>query len=302
MVATGSASSWMVEKIEENQGGLHARVTCKIHLKQFSLKETEEYLRSRGCKWDRYQIMQCYMVLGGVPYYLSLLDTKQSLAQNIDRLFFEDKAELKNEFEDLYNALFKYAERYISIVKMLYDNNKGLTREEINRLYTYPDDNLSKIIRNLVQCDFIKETAQYNKGEKSVLYRLADFFTIFYFKFVKDNLSGNETWWQDNMLGSQVLSWCGLAFERICEGHVRQMKQALGISGVATEISAWRKLKDAESKGAQIDLIIKRADRTIHLCEMKFSTGKYAISNSYEDGLHKSIVHSEVTMEDLFAE
>ena len=332
MVATGSASSWMVEKIEENQGGLHARVTCKIHLKQFSLKETEEYLRSRGCKWDRYQIMQCYMVLGGVPYYLSLLDTKQSLAQNIDRLFFEDKAELKNEFEDLYNALFKYAERYISIVKMLYDNNKGLTREEINRLYTYPDDNLSKIIRNLIQCDFIKETAQYNKGERSVLYRLTDFFTIFYFKFVKDNLSGNETWWQDNMLGSQVLSWCGLAFERICEGHVRQMKQALGISGVATETSAWRKLKDAESKGAQIDLIIKRADRTIHFCEMKFSTGRYAISNSYEDdlrerqsvfeqaenvhetivhtfvttygvkdGLHKSIVHSEVTMENLFA-
>ena len=271
--------------------------------------------------------------MGGVPYYLSLLDTKQSLAQNIDRLFFEDKAELKNEFEDLYNALFKYAERYISIVKMLYDNRKGLTREEINKIYTYPDDNLSKIIRNLVQCDFIKETAQYNKGEKSVLYRLADFFTIFYFKFMKENLSGNETWWQDNMLGSQVLSWCGLAFERICEGHIRQLKRALGISGVATEISAWRKLKDSESKGAQIDLIIKRADRTIHLCEMKFSTSKYTISNSYEDdlrerqsvfeqaeevhetiihtfvttygvkdGMHKSIVHSEVTMEDLYAE
>ena len=333
MIATGSASSWMVEKIEENEGGLHARVTCRLHLKQFSLKETEEYLRSRGCKWDRYQIMQCYMVMGGVPYYLSLLDTKQSLAQNIDRLFFEDKAELKNEFEDLYNALFKYAERYISIVKMLYDNRKGLTREEINKIYTYPDDNLSKIIRNLVQCDFIKETAQYNKGEKSVLYRLADFFTIFYFKFMKENLSGNETWWQDNMLGSQVLSWCGLAFERICEGHIRQLKRALGISGVATEISAWRKLKDSESKGAQIDLIIKRADRTIHLCEMKFSTSKYTISNSYEDdlrerqsvfeqaeevhetiihtfvttygvkdGMHKSIVHSEVTMEDLYAE
>ena len=333
MIATGSASSWMVKKIEENEGGLHARVTCRLHLKQFSLGETEEYLRSRGCRWDRYQMMQCYMVMGGVPYYLSLLDVKQSVAQNIDRLFFEEKAELKNEFDDLYNALFKYAERYISIVTMLYDNRKGLTREEINRLYAYPDDNLTKIIRNLVQCDFVKETAQYNKGEKAILYRLTDFFTIFHLKFMKENLSGNETWWQDNMQSAQVLAWCGLAFERICEGHIRQMKRALGISGIATETSAWRKAKDSAGKGAQIDLIIKRADRTIHLCEMKFSTNKFTISDAYEDdlrerqavfeqtekareavvhtfvttygvkdGMHRSIVHSEVTMDDLFAE
>lgn len=333
MIATGSASSWMVENIEDNQGGLHDRGTCKLHLKQFTLKETEEYLRSRGCRWDRYQIMQCYMVMGGVPYYLSLLDVKQSIAQNIDRLFFEEKAELKSEFDNLYSALFKYSERYISIVKMLYDNRSGLTREEINKLYIYPDDNLTKIIRNLVQCDFIKETVQYKKGERSIIYRLTDFFTIFYFKFLKENLIGNETWWQQNMLGAQVMSWSGLAFERICESHIHQLKRALGISGVATEVSIWRKLKDQTSKGAQIDLIIRRADRMIHLCEMKFSTSKFAISNSYEqdllerqaifvetekieeavvhtfvttygvkDGTHKSIVHSEVTMEDLYAE
>lgn len=333
MIATGSASSWMVENIEDNQGGLHDRGTCKLHLKQFTLKETEEYLRSRGCRWDRYQIMQCYMVMGGVPYYLSLLDVKQSIDQNIDRLFFEEKAELKSEFDNLYSALFKYSERYISIVKMLYDNRSGLTREEINKLYIYPDDNLTKIIRNLVQCDFIKETVQYKKGERSIIYRLTDFFTIFYFKFLKENLIGNETWWQQNMLGAQVMSWSGLAFERICESHIHQLKRALGISGVATEVSIWRKLKDQTSKGAQIDLIIRRADRMIHLCEMKFSTSKFAISNSYEqdllerqaifvetekieeavvhtfvttygvkDGTHKSIVHSEVTMEDLYAE
>ena len=184
-----------------------------------------------------------------------------------------------------------------------------------------------------MQCDFIKETVQYKKGERSIIYRLTDFFTIFYFKFLKENLTGNETWWQQNMLGAQVMSWSGLAFERICESHIHQLKRALGISGVATEVSIWRKLKDQTSKGAQIDLIIRRADRMIHLCEMKFSTSKFAISNSYEqdllerqaifvetekieeavvhtfvttygvkDGTHKSIVHSEVTMEDLYAE
>lgn len=333
MIATGSASSWMVENIEENQGGLHNRLTCKLKLKQFTLHETEQYLQRKGCKWDRYQILQCYMIMGGVPYYLSLLNVKQSLAQNIDRLFFAESGELKGEFDDLYNALFKHSERYVAIVKMLYDHKKGLTREEIGKLYPYPDDNLSKIILNLERCDFIKATAQFGKGEQSRIYRLTDFFTVFYYKFMQGNVTGNETWWQDNYSKPQVMSWCGLSFERVCESHVKQIKSALGISGVATEVSTWQKSKDKKGEGAQVDLIIKRADRMVHLCEMKFATGTYTLTSDYEevlrnrqsvftqttqtnlsivhtfvttygvkDGMHKGIVHSEVTMENLFKE
>ncbi|MCF0220407.1 MAG: ATP-binding protein [Muribaculaceae bacterium] len=331
MIATGSATSWMIDKMVDNHGGLHARVTCHLYLRQFTLGETEEYLRKRGCQWDRYQIMQCYMVTGGVPYYLSLLDVSDSIAQNINELFFAEKAELRNEFDDLYSALFRNAERYIEVVRILYDNKKGLTREEIGKLFPYPNDGLTQIINNLEQCDFIKSTAQFNKGAKLKVYKLVDFFTLFYYKFIKDNLSGNETWWTDNMNGPQISSWSGLAFERVCMAHVKEIKHALGISGVPTEVSTWKKNKTEDGDGAQIDLIIKRMDRMVHLCEMKFSTGKYNLTSDYEkrlrerqaifeqcsktrygvlhtfvttygvaEGKNKSIVHSEVTMEDLF--
>ena len=130
-VGSGSATSWMVDKLIENQGGLHARITANIYLRPFNLKETEEYLRSHQCKWDRYQIAQCYMLFGGVPFYLSLLKTNQSLVQNVDRLCFAPNAPLRIEFEELYTALFKHADQYISVVKTLSQHKEGMTRNDL---------------------------------------------------------------------------------------------------------------------------------------------------------------------------
>ena len=66
--------------------------------------------------------------------------------------------------------------------------------------------------------------------------------------------------------------------------HIRQIRNALNIGAVATEVSTWFDKADqtAVSRGSQIDLIIERADRIIHLCEMKFSQGKYNITADYE--------------------
>lgn len=67
----------MVDNLIENQGGLHARITSSIYVRPFTLHETKEYLHRKHCKWDRYQILQCYMVFGGIPFYLSLINTKK---------------------------------------------------------------------------------------------------------------------------------------------------------------------------------------------------------------------------------
>ena len=126
-IASGSATSWMIDNLVENQGGLHARITCQIYLRPFTLNETEQYLQGHGCLWDRFQIAQCYMFFGGVPFYLSLLDTKDSLAQNVDRLCFARGGALRLEFDELYNALFTNAEKYVDIVRLLAERRCGVT-------------------------------------------------------------------------------------------------------------------------------------------------------------------------------
>lgn len=333
LIATGSATSWMRDKLVGNQGGLHARITCQLHIAPFTLSETEKYLKHKGMRWDRYHILQTYMLLGGVPYYYGLLDSSQSLAQNIDTLCFKPDGKLRVEFDELYNALFSNANLYIETVKILSKHKSGLTFKELSQKLSLEGGKVTRILKNLERCDFIEKWSQYGNKKRQEVYRLIDFYTLFYYKFIDANNTKDERWWSNNLGSQSVLAWMGISFELVCLYHRNQIKEALGISGMATSISTWHCKSDEKEQtpGAQIDMIIERADRIIHLCEMKFSEGVYHISQAYErqlrdrmelfkyltntkktpvhtfittygvaNGKHKSIVHSEVTMKHLF--
>ena len=332
LIATGSSTSWMTDKLITNRGGLYARITYQLHLDAFNLAEAEEYVKALNMPWDRYQIMQSYMVLGGVPYYYSILDPKLSVAQNIDRLFFRKDGKLRLEFDELYHALFPMADIYIEVVKVLSQHPKGLTFREISKAVGQEGTFLTRVLKNLERCDFIEKWPHFKNKKQTEIYRMTDNYTLFYYKFIDGNDFKNENWWTENLSSHSVGAWQGNSFEIVCMRHYRQIKKALGIAGVATEISTWKSLPtQVYPNGGQVDLVIERADRIIHLCEMKFSTGKYNISKDYEDklrnrlglfksktrttkavvhtfvttfglgeGKHHSIVHSEVTMDDLF--
>ena len=334
LIACGSATSWMKDKLEDNQGGLHNRITHRIYLRPFYLRECKTYLREHGFDWDDYQIMQCYMLFGGIPYYLSLLRPNLSLPENVDALVFRRGGDLSNEFDELYNALFNKADRYNAIVRLLSTKRQGFTRVEIEKATGFGGGGLTRMLDNLDRCDFITAYAQFGNKNKQTLYRLSDFYTLFYFHYVEGNRSQDEHYWQHHFTDRDVAAWQGFTFEELCLQHLPLIKQGLGISGMATEASAWRYVpqKGDKNKGAQVDLVIKRADKIIHLVEMKFSETPFSISKTYErqlndrknlfmemtkvshgvvhtfvtpmglsKGTHSSIVHSQLTARDLFA-
>ncbi len=333
LIATGSATSWMRDKLVGNRGGLHARITCQLHIAPFTLHETEKYLESLGIFWDRYHIMQAYMLLGGVPYYYSILNSKLSLAQNIDTLCFKPDGKLRIEFDELYAALFSNADLYTEVVRTLANNVYGLTFADLSKKIKQEGGKVSRVLKNLERCDFIERWPQYGNKKKNEVYRLTDFYTLFYYKFIDGSNTREPQWWSKNIDSHSVVAWRGISFELVCLLHHQQIKNALGISGMSTSISTWqcKPNEEEQTQGAQIDMIIERADRIIHLCEMKFSDDLYHITNDYErklrermglfryltrckkslvhtfvttygiaDGKYKSIVHSEVTMDDLF--
>ncbi len=329
-IACGSATSWMVNKLVKNQGGLHNRITAQIYLRPFNLRESEQFLHEYGCRWDRYTILQCYMAMGGVPFYLSLLNPRESLAQNIDRLFFQKNAAMKEEFDELFNALFSQADKYIDVVKTLASKREGMIRAEIIEKTKLSGGGLSKILENLERCDFIETYSKFKSSVRNTVYRISDPYTLFYFKFVHNNNSKDEHYWTSNMNSPMVRAWQGFSFETVCLLHLSQMKKRLGISGIATNTCSWRK-QGGVGDGAQIDLLIDRSDRTINICEMKFSEKPYSITKPYADalrlkmaifaeathvrktlaltmvttygilpGVHSGIVQNEVVMDDLF--
>lgn len=285
LVACGSATSWMNNHLVENQGGLHGRITSRIRLRPFSLHECEQYLRAMGCEWDRYQIVQCYMTVGGIPYYLSLLAPNKSLEQNIDNLFFDSTSRLSGEFSELYNVLFNDAAKYVDIVKLLAAHPEGLTRQEILKLLKLNSGGgITQRLANLEACDFITSYQQSGKKTSNSIYRLTDFYTLFYYKFIEGINTLGEQYWVYRANDRDVMVWQGTTFELVCMQHINQIKQALGIIGIRTTASAWR--NSGEDK-AQIDLVIERADRMTHLCEMKFSTEKFVVTKQYADRLRE---------------
>lgn len=287
LVVCGSATSWMMDKLINNHGGLHNRLTQRIFLQPFTLKETEEMLQSKGISYSRYEVAECYMVLGGVPFYLSMLDSKVSLAQNIDSLLFDPMGMLHSEFKNLYAALFKNSEDYEKVVAALSTCNQGLTRSDIlKKAKLKSGSKMTTILNNLEYCGFIRSYTNFSYSKKDSVYQLVDFYTLFYFRFLKDAAFRDIKYWSAIQSTPTFNTWAGLSFELLSLQHAEQIKDALGVRGVLTESFAWR---SRENK-AQIDLVLNRNDQTINICEMKFSRGMFTITKQYADELRKKML------------
>lgn len=292
LVVCGSATTWMTNKLLGDKGGLHNRVTRPIRLSPFTLNETEAYLKSLGMEWERSEILDAYMILGGTPFYLSLLRTELSLAQNVDELFFGQDAILRNEYHFLFTSLFNDGTLYRRVVEALAGRLKGMTREELLQVLKVTDNGLiSEVLDNLKKCDFLRSYQPFGKKEKGMLFQLSDMYTLFYLRFVKNYHGLDEHAWS-RMEESRRNTWAGYAFEQTCIHHVKQIKQALGISGIASDVCSWQ-YKDTV-QGAQIDLIIDRSDKSIDLCEMKYCNGEYELKKEYVEWMR--------TRRDLFKE
>jgi len=284
LIICGSATSWIIDNIVNNTGGLHNRLTDHIQLQPFTLKECEEFFKDKNIPLPRFQILEAYMAFGGVPYYLNFFEPERSLAQNIDRIYFDPDAPLKYEYQNLYKALFDNPEGYIKVIEALANKRKGLRREDISSVSKIKSGGtLTKILNDLVSCGFVQEYLAYGKQKRERTFQMIDPFTLFHTAFTNKRKMLTKNYWLHYSTTPAFSSWSGYAFELACLLHIPQIKEGLGISGMLTEATSWH--SKTSSPGAQIDLVLERSDKIIHLCEMKFSSSEYSINKSYSDNL-----------------
>lgn len=334
VVVCGSASSWILDNMINNHGGLYGRTTHEIKLNPFTLSECEQFLNNRNVQMSRYDIVRCYMALGGIPYYLNYLEPGKSLVQCMDKLFYSVGAKLANEYDKLFQSIFSEPDTMRKIVDTLGKRHKGFSRPELLASLRITDSgSFSKRLKALEACDFIQKYIPFGESKREVYYRLVDPFCIFCQKYVNDHKTTDHEFWSHNENSQSVVSWQGIAFENVCMTHISAIKRALGISGVASEQSAWTIAGSEDNEGAQIDLLIVRNDNVVNMCEIKFYSDEFAVDKSYHTKLlhrinmllskvnRKASIHSTlittfglkyneysggfvkiVTLEDLFAE
>jgi hypothetical protein len=288
------------------------------------------FFSKKGIAFNRRQIAEAYMILGGIPYYYDLMDKMLGLNQNIDHLLFEKNAKLGNEFNRLYHSLFRKADNHIRVVELLAKKSSGFTRQELIKSGVISDGGgLTKILEELISCGLVARSYDIKRKRNGDYFRLIDFYSLFYFKYLKNRRITDTRYWTNYLSEPAHYTWCGYAFERLCMAHIGQIKQRLGISGIITNICSFRSIQ--KSGGAQIDLLIDRRDDTINFCECKYTNKTYILTENYiaelerkrdvflkETGTKKSIhmtmitsnglahnanrneIQAEITLDDLF--
>ena len=289
LVVCGSATSWILGNLSRSRGGLYGRLTDEIKLSPFTLKECEEYFAHEGIALSRYDIVQAYMVFGGIPYYISHFQKGQSLEGNIDKILFGRTPRLKDEFDRLFNAIFGNPEDCKKIIRLLATRHGGFTRDEIAKATGLPlGGGLTDALNALTESDFVQRYVPYGKSGKSEHYKLIDNFCLFWLKYVEPN-TADASFMTDNLTSDIMKGWRGVAFEEVCWQHIAQIKRALEIGGVKSSLSAWNVKGDDEQEGVQIDLLIIRDDKVVNLCEMKFAGDAYTIEKDEELKLRRRI-------------
>lgn len=289
VIICGSANSWMENELINNHGGLYGRVTYEIKLSPFTLLECEEYYKSKSVQFSRYDIVQSYMIFGGIPYYMEYMEADLSFAQNVDKVFFSKDAKLKLEYDRLFQSVFKRPDSTKSIVELLYTRNMGYTRKKISEILNVSDGgHLTKDLNSLIASDFVVKYVPFGFSKREEHYKLIDPFCLFYLHFVKNQTTKNNQFWQQNTAQPQVISWRGYAFENVCFSHIDQIKDALGIRDVISSESSWTKKADDE-EGMQIDMLISRKDNVVNMCEIKFYGDDYVVSKEYYRTIQRRI-------------
>jgi len=290
VVICGSAAAWMIQKVINNRGGLHNRVTRRIRLLPFTIGETATFLKERAINLDPYQVLQLYMVMGGIPHYLKEVRIGVSAIGAIDRICFTKDGLLYSEFKNLFHSLFDQAEDHIKVIKALARKGAGLNRNEIIDICKLKSGGgTTQLLEELTESGFITSYIPFDRTAKDNIYKLSDEYSHFYLKFIEGSKFHGRGTWVRFSTGSSWKSWSGFAFESVCMKHILQLKKALGIEGVHTEASMWRYRPQKGEQGAQIDLLIDRQDLCINICEMKFSINEYEVTKSYAKELETKL-------------
>ena len=296
LIVCGSASSWILNNIVNNKGGLYNRVTRTIHLRPFNLHDTKTYLHSKNVNLTDRDITDLYMVLGGIPFYLEKVSSGLSVVQIIEELAFQKDSFLLREFSNLYATLFDAKGKHVELARAISQHRYGIGLDKLaDELGLSRGGTITTWLREIEEAGFITTFTPYGKVYGK-FYKMTDEYSLFYFNWlepIKETLVEEQKragYWEQKQNSPSWYSWAGYSFESVCYKHIGHIRRALNLSPSALAYS-WRYApeKGSSERGAQIDLLFNRNDNSITLCEIKYSRKPYALDKPAAEKLKRQI-------------
>ena len=282
LVICGSATAWITQKILNDPGGMHNRVTRHLHVRPFTLGEMRDYLQDRRVDLTETDLARTYMAIGGIPYYLNGFERADSFVTAIDRMCFSATGLLRREYGNLFAALFRNAGTHEALVSALAKHPGGLPRTALTKVAGLRSQSMtSRALEELSASDFITYGLAHGGRKRGARYCLVDEFSLFYHRFMAPvGNSPGEGRWVQLAESPAYRSWAGIAFELLCQKHIAALTRVLGISGLRLWAGPLFIAPTEESDGTQVDLLLDRPDATVNFCEMKFYAEPFTLTKS----------------------
>jgi AAA+ ATPase superfamily predicted ATPase len=277
LILCGSIASFMIQKVLRSKA-LYGRVDQHIHLKPFKIYETAELLGQKGSQ----EILDAHLLTGGVPKYLQLLTSSDSIVLGVNELAFSEGGYLYHEFERIFISHFGKTAVFEKIIRLLAAHPHGFVRKQLSeKLGVQSGGQLTKLLDDLETAGFIRSQSLFNskKDARNIKYVLCDSFLLLYFNFIEPNKAKVAMDMGRNVFAEiartqAYLAFRGLLFELFCNSHAELIVNRLGFSAVDFICGPYFILPKNNQKGVQIDLLFDRADNVLTLCEMKYTQKK----------------------------
>ncbi len=291
LIVCGSAASWILDNLINAKGGLHNRITYQILVEPFSLSETKKFLEMMDIDLKPMQILDLYMIMGGIPFYLSKLQKNKSVAQNINDLCFTKEGLLHSEFLRLFKSLFDAYEINVRTIRAIAKFRYGVSYKDlVKTVGKKAGGRFTERLNELEAAGFIQKLLPYGKTKRDHYYRIKDEYTMFYLKWIESTVGKipkGSNYWMTILKSPAWNSWVGCAFEIVCHKHENKIIEALHLNNIGCLVGSWKYIppQGEKSQGAQIDLLFDRNDNAITLCEIKYSAKPYSIDKAYSKNL-----------------
>lgn len=278
LILCGSVSSW-IEKNILSSTGFFGRVSLKITLNELSLTDCKQLLEAIGFKRSNQEKLMLLSVMGGIPWYLELVNPHYSATENIRKLCFEPEGILVNEFNYIFHDLFgrrgeickKIIEQIVSGVAEYSEITQGLGYARSGSISDYLND--------LIISGFVSKDRNWSlktvRRTRLSNYRLKDNYLRFYLEYIEPRLEKIEQNHFESIVLENFPNWesvMGLQFENLVLNNRKFIHQALGVK--LEEIildNPFFQHKTKKQKGCQIDYLIQTRYRNLFVCEIKFS-------------------------------
>ncbi len=282
IILCGSSLSFMENEVLSEKSPLFGRREFQMKLEAFSYREAAEFVPNYSLE----EKAICYGVTGGVAKYLSLFDPKQSLDDNIKRLFFHNDGYLFEETHNLLTQEFRDVTLMNNVIEQLASgantvNEISQNVRESTQTVVYSLDKLIGIGLARKKLCMTEE-----KNKRKTQYVLKDHMFQFWYAFIPKAVSVIEMrqgdLYYDKVVKKQLHSYMGSVFEEMCREYTLYYGIRGAYDGFMTGVGTWWGVEEVNGEdgkkcrqSADIDVVaISDVDKTAVIGECKFKNEK----------------------------